>query len=448
MQQNLRKWLILAFFVFLPFEKRHVFYFINDLEVVAIYISDIIAGLLLLDLIFILFPIKHPTKAAKTDSHETSAKKSQNLLFIALFGFIIYATLRTTFLPHETNLKFSIFSIVKWLELGLLFIYFSLLDIKKYKSWILGSLIVSGFLQAIIAIAQFWKQGSLGLGFLGENIISPTIAGIAKIDTAGGKLIRAYGTFGHPNPLAAFLVVACATAVIVFLNRNDVRPNKSAFTKNIPYVLLLFLLMTGEAVTFSRAGLIALILTLAIIFLFAVKQKSNIQNFWEKSAAIFIALVLALITVGPYLNSRLTVSDQSTINRVYYDKLGLKIAENHSIFGVGLGQILPAISKIGNFAEAWKIQPPHNYFILVACETGIIGLAFIIFIFAKLLIAQAKKWGRSSFDVLLFAYFIAILLLMQFDHYFYTQQQTSLFLWAFLGIICSNVFGEMDSPIQ
>jgi len=61
-------------------------------------------------------------------------------------------------------------------------------------------------IQAIIGIWQFIAQHSIGLFWLKESLISPEIAGVAKIILNQEKIIRAYGLFPHPNILAGFLL--------------------------------------------------------------------------------------------------------------------------------------------------------------------------------------------------------------------------------------------------
>jgi hypothetical protein len=49
---------------------------------------------------------------------------------------------------------------------------------------------------------------------------------------------------------------------------------------------------------------------------------------------------------------------------------------------------------------------------------------------------------EKTYPLMLFSGLISFLILMQFDHYFYTLQQTQLLLWLFLAIISS----EMKNP--
>jgi O-antigen ligase len=430
--------LILVFFVFLTFSRRREFFYFNDINIIALYASDLVVILMLVALFIRLFVLRES---------KNIEKKEFKSIYYLIMGFILISMFFTTFSPRGMITKFNIYEFIKLFELFIVFLYFSTLNISLYKNWILKSFTISGLIQALIAIIQFVKQGSLGLKILGENVISTSIPGIAKIDTKLGKLIRPYGTFFHPNQLAAFLCVACATSIILLLTGlKDKVPRKQIFF----YSLSTTLMILAEILTFSRAGIIALITNLALIFILSFKlYKNQLGTFKKTAALIIIAFILGFFSISPYISSRLTITDQSSVSRIYYDKLGLKIFAQNPLIGVGLGNIMPAMRKLGNFSHAWDIQPPHNYFIIVACETGILGLLLIIIIFGKLLWENVKKnWIGDNiqilFNIFLISSFIAMLFLMQFDHYFYTLQQTQLLLWAMLGIMHGNVLKLID----
>jgi hypothetical protein len=105
-----------------------------------------------------------------------------------ILGYLIYVLVILSFVPRGTitknNTKCSTWNI-------------------KHLIWV--SLMAGGFIQAVLGIAQFISQSSLGLSFLKESILSPSGAGVAKILLAEESLIRAYGLFPHPNILAGFL---------------------------------------------------------------------------------------------------------------------------------------------------------------------------------------------------------------------------------------------------
>src|SRR5262249_4023318 len=147
------------------------------------------------------------------------------------------------------------------------------------------------------------------------------------------------------------------------------------------YVATLFIIFLAEILTFSRAGWIATIVILALIFIFS---HETILRLKSKFFLILLAFIAILMTI-PYLGSRITVSDNSTESRIYYDLAGLRTYHEKPVFGFGLGNLMPAVAKVEKVSQPWQIQPPHNYFIDVACETGLIGVAIIIYVLSRLI---------------------------------------------------------------
>ncbi|MFC1756169.1 hypothetical protein ACFLZK_02135, partial [Patescibacteria group bacterium] len=73
-------------------------------------------------------------------------------------------------------------------------------------------------------------------------------------------------------------------------------------------------------------------------------------------------------------------------------------------------------------------QPPHNMFVLLFAEAGVLALmSFTLFIFRKI-----KASCRND---LFFISMLQILFLGVFDHYFFTIHQPQLLFWLILGFI-------------
>ena len=85
-----------------------------------------------------------------------------------------------------------------------------------------------------------------------------------------------------------------------------------------------------------------------------------------------------------------------------------------------------------------QIQPVHNYFILAAAELGVPGMLILIWIFISHAWVLIKNYFTAH-KMPLASILICFLVLMQFDHYFYTLQQTQMLLWIFLGITSAQL---------
>ena len=65
-------------------------------------------------------------------------------------------------------------------------------------------------IESLLALGQISKGGSLNgwWWFLGERRFDFNTIGVAQMSVADMGLVRAYGTFSHPNSLAGFLLVS------------------------------------------------------------------------------------------------------------------------------------------------------------------------------------------------------------------------------------------------
>ncbi len=315
--------ILLVLFIFcLPFQRRHIFFGISptlhgqftDFLAISLYASDLIAFLIIIRLFYILFT--------------RNWKLSKEILYLLLIPLFLIINLAFSLYVSRGNNDYTYYEFIKILEFIAIFAYFAL---KKVNiKLLLATVVVTGLFQGLIGLAQFIKQGSLGLKFFGEEVLAVNIDGVAKIDTSFGKYIRAYGTFAHPNQLSTFLIVACATSLsLFFIFQMESRGLQAKLS-----LAALFVLIFLEFSTFSRSGLIAMFACLAII-LFLIKQKR--QPIRIPLIVACIAIVISVIAYRPFLFPRLTITDESTAERFYYNEIGIQLIKQQPVLGVGMG---------------------------------------------------------------------------------------------------------------
>jgi hypothetical protein len=143
--------------------------------------------------------------------------------------------------------------------------------------WII---ILSGLIQAIIGIIQFFLQKSIGLFWLRESLISPDILGVAKVILNGEKYVRAYGLMPHPNVLGGFLLFS---VIITFSYKKlfHACPPKNCSTWNnfgwVEQIIAPFSLLrrrVGDEVHYR--WIFRLILTIQLLALILTFSKSAI----------------------------------------------------------------------------------------------------------------------------------------------------------------------------
>lgn len=102
-------------------------------------------------------------------------------------------------------------------------------------------------------------------------------------------------------------------------------------------------------------------------------------------------------------------------------------------YGVGLNNFIVHLPKFWVQSGVYFLQPVHNIFLLVAAETGLVGLlAFLWFLW---LMIKRLILGNQSFLLLALG---VILFTGIFDHYWLTLQQNQLLATIVFGLVFSG----------
>lgn len=346
---------------------------------------------------------------------------SASYKFLAFYNFIRLVLLVLTALAIAESLKRN------WIKL----------------ETILAVLAGSAVFQSFIAFFQFLNQKSLGLKFLGESVLGPGIAGVAKMVIAGAKILRAYGTFPHPNVLAAFLLLGLFGSYYCFLK---VLNREKKFWLELLSITAIFLIILGLILTFSRtAWFLGMVLTLFFIF-YLFRQKDFRQRNFYFSAFLFFTFLILFLALSQLIFARAQISlnEPAVSQRISYNELGWYLVKNHPL-GVGLGNqviysVKNGIYQLFGMSRVWQWQPIHNIYLLIGSETGVLGLIVFLVFIAKLLIKNIKPFlnkisemNYASLAVLMM--FLSLLGLGLFDHFLWTLQPGRLMLWLVSGIM-------------
>ena len=230
---------------------------------------------------------------------------------------------------------------------------------------IMAAVIASAFTEAVFGIGQFL-----------------THAGPKAFDIHH-TFLRAYGTFGQPNPLAGYLnLVLPLSAALSFAKRSLVLWGAT------------LVIGIGTAVTLSRGGWVAgilAVLAVSLIFCVWLRPLVVLGVLAVPIYALFTSLGLAsprpltraandFGLTGINFNYH-THANFSEIERAAHWVAGLRMFEAHPFTGVGIGNYAVAYPSyhVANFLN--PLGHAHNYFINIAAEAGILGLlAFTLFV--------------------------------------------------------------------
>jgi hypothetical protein len=356
---------------------------------------------ILLGIVFILWLITESTsiksKISALTPHEI---KRKGLLLLLLLLFLVNAGIMT-FLKGDPAL-FGFFSL-RALEAVIIstLIINQLLPEKTVVSILLGGAVF----QMVWGWIQWRLNHSLGLNLLGESTLGPDVSGVAKIDLPdGGKQIRPYGSFLHPNILATYLMV------IMFISL--------AYLKKYKYLMWLIILTGGIYFTHSTAAAVAVLMCFALMAAFSYLK--DIQN--KKLAAGIVLVILFLGSAWFFVNSSsVKFGDTSWQERLNQNQISRDMFYANP-FGVGIGNYTLEMEQFpncgtnsgtncGNKLLPWEFQPVHNVYFLVLNETGIQGLAILLL--AMYLIFY-MYWQKGCVLPL-----IALALVAPFDHFLF-----------------------------
>ncbi len=301
--------------------------------------------------------------------------------------------------------------------------------LNKTKKTIQLAFIVAGFMQALLAIWQFFRQEVIANKYLGLAQHQAFDLGAAVIEVGDQRWLRAYGALPHPNILGGFLTLAIIFSLGVWwqiYQQGDKEQWSKKFIKKTWWHLsLLMVAIVSQSIalslTFSRSAVLALLLSILVLLFLALKNKQLLLiNILVKYLSI---LFLVLLITNWYLpNSwQQRVLGQGRLENISTQERIASIKQiswsnpRELILGQGLGinsyqaWLQAPTDKVYNF------QPIHNVYLLALAEVGIVGILILFFLFWKYF------YKKYKLDYISLALLIAVLTIALFDHYLWTS---------------------------
>lgn len=287
------------------------------------------------------------------------------LSMLALVGVMLLS------MKVAINVKDSLKEISKWLEVLVILLLGSQYLRTRRQIWTNIALVcIAAVTQAFYAYSQAYF--SLG-----------------PASFIRGDVLRVYGTFGQPNPFAAYINLPLSiTLALALLGRG--------WPVRVVAGIATVVLALAEYLSQSRGGEIALVAALVFIVLAGVPAIRKMCRVLIIPLLAFVAALLAGFVPQSLFNPALKFlgltgislvepnnADFSTAERLAHWIAGLHMYFDHPILGVGIGNYPDAYPPyhITMFVE--PLGHAHNYYINVAAEMGTIGLiVYLFFLFA------------------------------------------------------------------
>ena len=332
--------------------------------------------------------------------------------FLPLAGWILYVGVLALSVPDASTLGPGVKEVAKWLGFGMVFVLTDrLLDRAGRVNRLLIVLLVAGSAEALVG----WAQFLLRLGPEGFQL---------------GRFVRAYGTYGQPNPFAGYLNTIWPLAYVVALAQFQVQSSrfKEPSPFNVgpgPWNLLSWRIVLGIApvvviglaigMSFSRGAWLAMVAGLLVTNLLLGPR----VRAWTVVAALVGALVLLggasnllpatvserIVTAAQNFaifdarSVRLTPENWAIVERMATWQAGWDMFLDYPVLGVGAGNFDTAYETY--HLKGWQ-QPrghAHNVYLNALAETGLLGLAsYLLFLggaFGLLGFGLYRRWTTA-----------------------------------------------------
>ncbi|RJP34967.1 MAG: hypothetical protein C4527_01475 [Candidatus Omnitrophota bacterium] len=309
-----------------------------------------------------------------------------------------------------------------------------------YKKMVLGGVVVGALFAALHALFVQW----------GGHVDSiATLKHLSVYEEAMQQEIirsleanRALGRFGNPNHLAGYLVLALWPVWWLWKQCRGILC-KSLF----PFIALI--LMIGVYRSFSRSGLLVLLITLILFIAYEyIRRGRKISWRWIGFASgsfVLLLLLAVFVTNGNLLGGRL-LTNSTILARMDFYRGALHIIRDYPLFGVGVEgyeSFCCAYLQPGDF-EAHYV---HNIFLETAVEWGVAGVFLLFWLIISTIKFLFMEWKVSTDEKpLLFAAFgsVVVLFLLSLVDF----HNNLIEMWAAPAILVGFAGGKKEVPYE
>ena len=307
---------------------------------------------------------------------------AQIALLVAIFGAISDRTVK--WVPNTENKIFAVFIIIVVLS--------SLFAFKPIVSWNARTDVINWILVYILVINILNTEKRFYIFILGYLLFSFKMSqhGFFSWARRGFSftewgLIGAGGWFQNSGEFAIqMLIFGSMSAAFVLALKERWGRYKKWFFYFMPFTAVMTVL--GASSRGSQLGL------LAIGALLMIRLKAGFKIF----ISLIVLMVLAYFLLPEEQIQRFTEigDDKNSLTRLAYWAYGWDVIKDHPIFGVGYNNWLSyANYAVPDGVIYGRIQLPHNIYIQIAAESGLLGLFgfLLLVIYAFVINARTRK---------------------------------------------------------
>ncbi|MCX6795431.1 MAG: O-antigen ligase family protein [Candidatus Falkowbacteria bacterium] len=262
--------------------------------------------------------------------------------------------------------KFLALSYYFYFLIGAILFFCSRL-LSKAIDWnlVVKVFLVSCLFSAVLGIFQFTIQKVPTIKYFVSSHQVSEFAGDSVLEIESGRLLRAYGSFDHPNIFGGVMVIALLLVVDLIFKTKKKKEWQGL-------MLMLIIFFWALLVSFSRAAWLAFLVAMLVRLAF---------NYRYELFKIMMIFAVGLAVSFMFFSSHLSwlfarVSGTGRLENMSINERWLGLSNSfsqivHQPFSpVGLGNYLNfSIIKFPSL-QAWQYQPVHNVWLLLAVESG------------------------------------------------------------------------------
>lgn len=310
---------------------------------------------------------------------QVKVRQAEWLRPLLVFGLVMVVSI-----TQATDLKLSIKELLKLGEMALTYLLvLGYVDTPAKLRRLLLVVVLSATSEAMIGVMQ-------------------TVVHVGPVSFARGDVLRGSGTFAQPNPFAGYLnlTLPLLVAVLVMnapLARRLVRP-------------ALLVIAVALLLSVSRGALLGSIAAVALILGVYLPRARPVMI---AGGVIFVVLLGATIAgvplpgIGDKIAVAFGLDNVDVVNptpvtwpvaeRLAHMLAGLNMFFGHPLLGVGIGNY-PAAYPRYRVAQVWQadLGHAHNYYINVAAEAGVFGLAAFLYVLGSAFVIVARLYREAT----------------------------------------------------
>jgi len=386
-----------------------------------------------------------------------------NAQYLVLFLVLLILTVISSHTTMSNGFKLKLFSLFLMTAL-FSFIHYMLEENTKAKIHFLFIVLLGlSLFECFIGTIQYFTQAPAGLrAFEPFSLFTSTFAvptkhlwlidNIFSITRNNECIARAFGTLTHTNVYAGFLFFTSFISFYFFYIA------KNKWIERL-FGSIIFFQFFSICLSFSRAAILAYVIGSALwfFFLFLKKMKDFKNTDKLKKMALLLGATFLICFIlfyeqflhrGGIINYNSFVEQASDVPRWHALQAALKTIQDHPFFGVGLenSHNFMYFSAITIGLTDPCIILPHNIYLLIASETGIIGLSFFL-----LFIISILKKALENLNLLtltLFCTCIGLLIIGNFDFYLWRFPSGLLMFFITAGFLSALSDHSKQRPDQ